>query len=91
MDIAEIESKIYAARSRIQALKNETKDCMWFNEAGTMKISKLKRLEALNSEIKRLEKLIEHDTPIQAMLQFHCGRSFHFGGPGRGRDPVRPE
>ena len=62
MELANNDSKTSAARSRIRALKDGTKGCMWFNEAGAMKISKPKRLEALNSEIKRLEKLIERDT-----------------------------
>ena len=38
-----------------------------------MKISDPKRLEALNSEIKRLEGLIEHDTPILARLRSMMG------------------
>ena len=52
--VADIKSKISAARSRIRALKNETKSCMWFDDAGAMKVSDPKRLESLNSEIKRL-------------------------------------
>ena len=73
MEISDIESKISAARSRIRALKDETKSCMWFDGAGAMKISDPKRLEALNSEIKRLEGLIEHDTPILARLRSIVG------------------
>ena len=38
-----------------------------------MKISDPKRLKGLNSEIKRLEALIEHDTPILARLQSMVG------------------
>ena len=44
-----------------------------FDEAGAMKVSDTKRLEALNSEIKRLEGLIEHDTPILARLRSMVG------------------
>jgi len=46
---------------------------MWFDGAGAMKISAPKRLVALNSEIKRLEGLIEHDTPILARLRSIVG------------------
>ena len=46
---------------------------MWFDEAGAMKISDPKRLEALNSEIKWLEGLIEHDAPILARLRSMLG------------------
>jgi len=38
-----------------------------------MKISDPKRLKGLNSEIKRLEALIEHDTPILARLRSMVG------------------
>jgi len=73
MEIADIESKISAAKSRIRALKDETKSCMWFDGAGAMKISDPKRQEALNTEINRLEGLIEHDTPILTRLRSIVG------------------
>jgi len=46
---------------------------MWFDEAGAMKISDPKRQEGLNSEIKRLEGMIEHDTSILARLRSIVG------------------
>ena len=44
-----------------------------FDGAGAMNISDPKRLEALNSEIKRREGLIEHDTSILARLRSMVG------------------
>jgi len=46
---------------------------MWFDGTGAMKVSDPNRLEALNSEIKRLEGLIEHEISNLARLRSIVG------------------
>jgi len=71
--IADIEKQIRACRSRIPALRAETRSCMSFGPAGEMEVSDPQRLKALNDEIERLEALIAHNSEVLARLQAILG------------------